>query len=126
MDNEKKLNILGLIIKIVVAVPALIFALIVMTAGVTADSSEVVKLEFMDNVAFTGAINITLYAVLLTVIIVLAFFIASLVTRPVQAIKSILGIIISGVLFTILYLIGTNDTLESLNVIGMVVGPAAI
>ena len=125
MDNEKKLNILGLIIKIVIAVPALIFGFIVMTSGVNADSDELVKQNFMDSFAFSGVTNISFYAIILAVILVLVFFVVLLVTRPVQAIKSILGIIVAAVLFFILYSIGTTDTVESLNVTGDITASAA-
>lgn len=118
MDNEKKLNILGLIIKLVIAVPALIFGFIVMTSGVNAESKDFEKLEFMDSFAFNGVMNISLYAIAITIVLILIFFVVLLITRPVQAVKSILGIIISGILFFILYSIGTTDTLESLNVVG--------
>ncbi|RYM35500.1 hypothetical protein ERX46_00490 [Brumimicrobium glaciale] len=125
MDNEKKLNILGLIIKIVIAVPALIFGFIVMTSGVNAESDELVKQSFMDSFAFSGVANISFYAIILAVILVLVFFVVLLVTRPVQAIKSILGIIVAAVLFFILYSIGTTDTVESLNVTGDITASAA-
>lgn len=125
MDNEKKLNILGLIIKIVIAVPALIFGFIVMTSGVNAESDELVKQSFMDSFAFSGVMNISFYAIILAVILVLVFFVVLLVTRPVQAIKSILGIIVAGVLFFILYSIGTTDTVESLKVTGDITASAA-
>ena len=118
MDNEKKLNILGLIIKIVIAVPALIFGFIVMTSGVNADSDELVKQNFMESFAFSGVTNISFYAIILAVILVLVFFVVLLVTRPVQAIKSILGIVVAAVLFFILYSMGTTDTIESLGVVG--------
>ncbi|SRR5690554_5136697 len=125
MDNEKKLNILGLIIKIVIAVPALIFGFIVMTAGVNAESDELVKQNFMDSFAFSGVMNISFYAIIITVVLVIVFFIISLFVRPVQAIKSVLGIILAGVLFFIMYSIGTTDTVESLNVQGDITASAA-
>src|SRR5690554_2694660 len=118
MDNEKKLNVLGLIIKIVIAVPALIFGFIVMTSGVNAESDELVKQNFMESFAFNGVTNISFYAIILAVILVLVFFVVLLVTRPVQAIKSILGIVVAAVLFFILYSMGTTDTVESLGVVG--------
>ena len=118
MDNEKKLNVLGLIIKIVIAVPALIFGFIVMTSGVNAESDELVKQTFMDSFAFSGVMNISFYAIIIAVILVLVFFVVLLVTRPVQAIKSILGIVVAAVLFFILYSVGTTDTVESLGVVG--------
>lgn len=127
MDNEKKLNLLGLVIKIVFAVPALILSLMVMTSGVTADSDEVAKQGLMESMSFSGAINISIWAVLITVALILLFFVFLLVTRPKQAIKSIMGIIISGILFFILYSVGTNDTITSLNVVGdITASPATI
>ncbi|RFC54148.1 hypothetical protein [Brumimicrobium aurantiacum] len=118
MDNEKKLNILGLIIKVVIAVPALIFGFIVMTSGVNADSDDTVKQNFMESFAFNGVMNISYYAIILAVILVLLFFVILLVTRPLQAVKSILGIIVAALLFFVLYSMGTTDTVESLNVQG--------
>src|SRR5690606_11343724 len=92
-----------------------------------AESSELEQLAFMDSFSFDAAINISIYAILITVALILFFFIVLLITRPVQALKSILGIIISVVLFFVLYLIGTTDTLESLNVVGdITAGESAI
>lgn len=118
MDNEKKLNLLGLGIKIVFAVPALILSFIAMTSGVNGDSDEEVKQSFMDSVAFSGAINISIWAVVIAIVLVLLFFALLLISRPKEGIKSILGIILSGILFFLLYMVGTNDTIESLHVVG--------
>lgn len=125
MDNEKKLNILGLAIKIIIAVPALIFGFITMTSGVNAESDETVKQAFMESVAFSSVMNISFYAIIITVALVLIFFIISLIMRPLQAIKSILGIIVAAVVFFILYSVGTTDTVESLGVTGDITASAA-
>ncbi|MBW7867812.1 MAG: hypothetical protein H3C31_05745 [Brumimicrobium sp.] len=125
MDNEKKLNLLGLIIKIVFAVPALILSFIVMTSGVTGDSDETAKQGLMDSVSFSGAINISIWATVIAIFLVILFFALTLASRPKEGIKSIAGIIISFVLFFVLYFIGTNDTIESLNVVGDIVASKA-
>lgn len=118
MDNEKKLNVLGLIIKIGIIVPAMILSLIVMTSGVSGESDETAKQAFMESASFGGAINITLWTVMIALVLVLAFFVISLIRRPKDGIKSILGIVISALLFILFYVSGTNDTVESLGVVG--------
>lgn len=118
MDNEKKLNILGLAIKLIIAIPALILTFIVMTSNVNGDSDKLAIDEFMSNPAFTGSINIAIWSILIALALVLLFFIFLLVTRPKEAIKSIVGIIVTAVIFFILYSVGTTDTVESLHVQG--------
>jgi hypothetical protein len=125
MDNEKKLNILGIIIKIVIIAPALIFGLLVMSSGVNADSSEEVIQKFMNGLALNGAMEISYYAIIAAIILIIIFFVVLLVTRPMQALKSISGIIIAGIVFFILYATGTNDTVESLGVTGDITASSA-
>jgi hypothetical protein len=116
--NEKKLNLIGLIIKIVIIAPALIAGFVVMGSGVNANSDADVQAAFMDSVSFNAVINISYITIVAAVILVLAFFAVLLGTRPMDAIRSILGIILAGVVFFILYSIGTADTSESLNLGG--------
>ncbi len=118
MENEKKLNIIGIIIKVIIIAPALIAGLVVMGSGVNADSDKLVQAEFMDSVAFSAVMNISYITIIAAVVLVLGFFAALLATRPMVAIKSVLGIIIAAVFFFILYAIGTTDTSESLNLGG--------
>lgn len=118
MDNEKKLNIIGLAIKLLIAIPALILTFIVMTSNVNGDSDKLAIDEFMSNPAFSGSINIAMWSIFIAIGLVLLFFIFSLVTRPKEAIKSILGIIIAAIIFFIFYTLGTTDTVQSLHVQG--------
>lgn len=115
MDNEKKLNILSWVIKILFAVPALLATVIVMMSDVSS-ASDIVKQEFMDSFWFSSAINITIFSMAVAAILIIIFFIFLLISQPKQAIRSILGIIVSGIVFFILYLIGTNDTTSSLQI----------
>lgn len=115
MDNEKKLNILGLAIKILFAVPALIACFIVMLSDVSS-ADDLVQQEFMNDFWFSSSINITLFSMAVAASLILIFFILLIISQPKQAIKSILGLILSGVVFFILYMIGTNDTVESLQI----------
>jgi hypothetical protein len=116
--NEKKLNLIGLIIKIAIIAPALIAGFVVMGSGVNADSDPGVRDAFMDSVSFNAVINISFITIIAAVVLVLAFFGLLLGTRPMDAIRSILGIILATVVFFILLAIGTSDTSESLNLGG--------
>ena len=118
MGHEKKLNIIGIIIKIIIVAPALIAGLIVMGSGVNADSDKALQEAFMDSVSFSAVMNISYITIIAAVVLVIGFFISLLVTRPMQAIKSVAGIIIAAIFFFILYSIGSSDTAESLNLSG--------
>lgn len=118
MEKEKTLNIVGIIIKILIIAPALIAGLVVMGSGVNADSVELVKNEFMDSVSFNAVMNISFITIIIAVVLVLGFFGALLVTRPMTAIRSILGIIIAGIFFFIMYAIGSSETADDLNLSG--------
>ena len=118
MANEKTLNLIGIIIKVVIVAPALIAGLLVMGSGVDADSAQEVQQAFMDSVSFSAVTNISFITIIAAVVLVLGFFAVLLVTRPVTAIRSVLGIIIAAVIFFILYAVGTSDTSESLQLGG--------
>lgn len=114
MENEKKLNIIGIIIKVIIIAPALIAGLMVMGSGVNADSALEVKQDFMNSLSFSAAMNISFITIIAAVVLILAFFALLLISRPKTAIKSVLGIIVAAVVFFILYGIGSSDTEESL------------
>lgn len=120
MENEKKLNLLGLIIKIVIAVPALLAGVVVMSSGVNAESPELEQLAFMDSFAFSAVMNLSFITIILAVVLVILFFITLLISRPMVAIKSILGIIIAALVFFVLYGIGSSETVESLQLSGSI------
>jgi hypothetical protein len=114
MENEKKLNIIGIIIKVIIIAPALIAGLLVMGSGVNADSPVPEQQTFMDSLSFSAAMNISFITIIAAVVLILAFFVILLVSRPKTAIKSVLGIIVAALVFFILYGIGSSDTEESL------------
>lgn len=118
MANEKTLNLIGIIIKVVIIAPALLAGLFVMGSGVDADSAQEVKQAFMDSVSFSAVTNISFITIIAAVVLILGFFVLLLITRPMVAVRSILGIIIAGIVFFILYGIGTSETSESLQLGG--------
>ena len=118
MEKEKTLNIIGIIIKVLIIAPALIAGLVVMGSGVNADSLEVEKIEFMSSLSFNAVMNISYITIIVAVVLVLGFFGVLLATRPMTAIRSILGIIIAAIFFFIMYAIGSPETADDLNLSG--------
>lgn len=118
MEHEKKLNIIGIVIRVLIIAPALIAGLIVMGSGVNADSDQVLQEAFKESVAFNAVMNISYITIIAAATLVVLFFFVFLVKRPVTAIRSILGIIIAAIFFFILYTVGTADTSESLSLSG--------
>ena len=118
MEHEKKLNIIGIVIRVLIIAPALIAGLVVMSSGVNADSDQVLQEAFKESVAFNAVMNISYITIISAATLVVLFFLILLVKRPATAIKSVLGIIIAAIFFFILYAVGTTDTSESLNLSG--------
>jgi hypothetical protein len=107
MEQEKKLNLIGLIIRIAIIAPAIIFGIMVMGSGVNAESASTDIESLKESVHFNAVFGISFVALLGC---------AALITRPASAVKSILGIIIATIFFFIAYAIGSTDTAESLRV----------
>jgi hypothetical protein len=116
MEQEKKLNLIGLIIRIAIIAPALLFGIMVMASGVNAESASVDIEALKESVHFNAVFGISFIALLGCAALVLIFFGVLLITRPASAIKSILGIIIATIFFFIAYAVGSTDTAESLRV----------
>jgi hypothetical protein len=114
MEQEKKLNTIGLIIRLVIIVPALIFGIMVMASGINAESPAEDIEALKNSLHFGGVFTISFIALLGCAALVILFFVILLITRPMVAVKSILGIILAAVFFFILYGIGSSDTTESL------------
>lgn len=120
MEQEKKLKLIGLIINILIIAPTLLFGILVMAAGINAESATADIEAFKDSLSFNGVFSISFIALIGCAALVILFFVLSLITRPVAAIKSILGIIIAALFFYVCYLIGTSDSAESLKIAGSI------
>jgi len=116
MEQEKNLNLIGLIIRIVIIAPALLFGIMVMASGVNAESAPELIAGLKESVHFNGVFLISAIALMGCAVLALVFFIVSLITQPANAVKSILGIIVATIVFFVLYGIGSTDTKESLRI----------
>lgn len=73
--------------------------------------------EFVkDSPASFFAVDYVMYVIGFTLIAVIGFFLYQLVIRPKQTIVSILGLLISALIFMVFFFIGSSETWETLQV----------
>ncbi|MGB0932865.1 MAG: hypothetical protein ACPGU5_01190 [Lishizhenia sp.] len=112
----EKSNSIGLIIKAVIIIPIIIFGAMVMFSGINVDTSTTAEVNaFAEGGVMSGATIFSFAAIALCAVLIVVFFVYLLVTDPIRAIKSILGIIVAAVIFLVLYFAGTSTTPEDLN-----------
>ncbi|MDX1651199.1 MAG: hypothetical protein R3277_01830 [Brumimicrobium sp.] len=114
MVSEKTLNIIGNVIRLAIIIPTLIFGIMVMMEGVNNESAQEVQNAFKESTEFNVVLFLAYFSLIACAALMVFFFVVMLITRPATAIKSVLGIIVAGAFFFILYSIGSPDTNESL------------
>jgi hypothetical protein len=111
--DDKKLNMIMTVLKIVLVVVGVIASLLVIL-GPNGNAEVEARDEFLDSFSLALAINYTLYIVLGGAAIILLFFVVGLVTNTKKTALSIVGILVALVLFLILMGVGSSDTNETL------------
>lgn len=112
----EKSNTIGMIIKAVIIIPIIIFGALVMFSGINVDTSTTAEVsEFAAGPVMSGATIFSFAAIALCAVLIVVFFVYLLITDPIRAIKSILGILVAAAIFLILYFAGTSTTPEDLN-----------
>jgi hypothetical protein len=112
--NEKKITLIGNIIKFSLITIGVILCFLVITGpNITAGEEAVTK--FRDGAVMSFATTFTGFVIIACVAIILIFFILLLITDFKKGIKSMIGILAFTILYIVLNAIGTPDTSETLN-----------
>lgn len=117
--NEKKINMIGTIIKVLfIAIGVIVSAMVI--TGPNADSAvnspEVIE-KFRDGGAMSAAIGFSGFLIITCTALVVLFFVLLLITDFKKAIKSMIGILAFTILYFVLSGIGSSDTTESLQLL---------
>lgn len=111
--NEKKMNLIGNVIKIgLIAIGVILSFMIIFGPNVNAGKEAVEK--FRDGMELSAAINFILIILGVCIAIIIGFYVLLLITDFKKAIKSMIGILLFAVLYFILNMIGSSDTSETL------------
>ncbi len=111
--DEKKMNLFMTILKVGLVAIGVVSSLFLFN-GADMNSTVEAQESFRDGAALSFTISYTGFLIITGVFLILLFFVIQLITNPKKTIMSILGLLVAGVLYVILYMAGTGDTNETL------------
>ncbi len=113
--DSKKLNIFMNVLKYVLGAAGVI-ACIFLFFGPNGEDTTQAQEAFRDGAAMNTAIYFSIAIILISLVLVLAFFAVQLVSNPKRTFMSIVGVVVAAVLFFIFWGIGSSDNAESIGV----------
>jgi hypothetical protein len=112
MDAKKTALLLN-IIKFVLSGVGVLACILVINGPNTNAGSQVVE-EFRDGFEMSFAILFTIAVIIACVAMIIIFFIIHFISQPKKTTLSIMGILVSFVVYMVFYIGGTSDTSKSL------------
>ena len=112
--NATKLNLISRIFQYLFITIGVILSVLILISGPAAtDGKEAVE-KFRESTEMNAAIYFMLFILFAGSAMVIGFFVSQIIQSPKKTILSIIGILISFVVYLIFYLIGTSDTTDTL------------
>ena len=112
--NATKLNLISRIFQYLsIAVGVVLSILILMSGPSVADGKEAIE-KFRESAEMNAAIYFILFILLTGGAMVIGFFILQIIQSPKRTILSIIGIVLSFIVYMLFYLLGTSDTTDTL------------
>ncbi len=112
MDAKKTALLLN-IIKFVLSGVGVLACILVINGPNTNAGSQVVE-QFRDGFEMSFAILFTIAVIIACVAMIIIFFIIHFISQPKKTTLSIMGILVSFVVYMVFYIGGTSDTSKSL------------
>ena len=110
--NATKLNLISLIFQYLFITIGVILSVLILISGPAAtDGKEAVE-KFRESTEMNAAIYFMLFILFAGSAMVIGFFVSQIIQSPKRTILSIIGIVISFVIYLIFYLLGTSDTTD--------------
>jgi hypothetical protein len=112
--NATKLNLISRIFQYLsIAVGVVLSILILMSGPSVADGKEAIE-KFRESAEMSATIYFILFILLTGGAMVIGFFILQIIQSPKRTILSIIGIVLSFIVYMLFYLLGTSDTTDTL------------
>lgn len=111
--DAKKLNMIMTVTKFALVAIGVIACLLII-GGPNMDATQEVRNEFRDGGQMGLAIGYTLFIIIATTAAVLLFFFLGLISNTKKTAMSIIGVIAALVVFLLIWVVGTGDTNETL------------
>lgn len=111
--DAKKTALLLKAIKFVLSGVGVLACILVINGPNTNAGSQVVE-EFRDGFEMSFAMLFTIAVIFACVALIIAFFVLNFISQPKKTALSIMGILVSFVVYMVFYIGGTSDTSKSL------------
>lgn len=111
--NAKNLNLLLRIFHYTLIIVGVGLSLLLFSGPAVTDSKDVLE-KFRESIEMNAAIYFLLFIIILGILIILGFFAMQLIISPKKTILSIIGIVVSLVIYLIFFILGTTDTTDTL------------
>lgn len=111
--SAKNLNLFLRIFHYTLIIVGVGLSLLLFSGPAVTDSKDVLE-KFRESTEMNAAIYFLLFIVILGIFIILAFFALQLIISPKKTILSIIGIVVSLVIYLIFFVSGTTDTTDTL------------
>lgn len=112
--NANKLNLISRIFQYLsIAIGCILSIWIIISGPAVTDGKEALE-RFRESAEMNAAIYFMLFILFTGGVMVLGFFLFQIIQSPKRTILSIIGIVISLVIYLIFYLKGTSDTTDTL------------
>jgi uncharacterized membrane protein len=112
--SAKFLNVISQIFKYLFTVTGFVLSVWIMISGPAVTEGKDAIAKFSESLQMNAAIYLMLFILLAAGAMVIGFFVSQIIQSPKKTILSIIGILISFVVYLIFYLIGTSDTTDTL------------
>ncbi len=112
--NAKNLNVISQILKYLFIIIGCILSVWIIISGPAVTEGKDAIEKFSESLQMNAAIYFMLFILLTGGVMVLGFFLFQIIQSPKRTILSIIGIVISLIIYMIFYLLGTSDTTETL------------
>ena len=114
--DTKKLNLYMSILKVALVAIGVIASLFLF-GGADMNSTIEDQEAFREGASLSFSVGFTGFLIMASIGLILIFFIVQLISNPKKTIMSIIGIVISLVLYLVFLMFGTSDTNESLRLL---------
>ncbi len=112
--NAKNLNVISQILKYLFIIIGCILSVWIIISGPAVTEGKDAIEKFSESLQMNAAIYFMLFILLTGGVMVLGFFLFQIIQSPKRTILSIIGIVISLIIYMIFYLLGTSDTTDTL------------
>jgi uncharacterized membrane protein len=112
--NATKLNLISRIFQYLSIAVGVVLSILILISGPSVTDGKEALEKFRESTEMNAAIYFILFILFAGAAMVIGFFVSQIIQSPKRTILSIIGIVISFVVYLIFYLLGTSDTTDTL------------